>query len=904
MQNLSRLETERGVNMEGVTTETEEAKSRNSVKNVFEEYKDSAATLERARGMEGVTETGPTKEDEEATFAKEMKKGLELALSRAVNSVESKHSKADSSSSADNTHCIRMTMRSAVDESNPLKVELLGIEESRDVNIASLNVKGVEPLTAEEERRVKAMMQRPSAVRDDRTKHNTLTGKVFLDVIQTKVFPFFLCEAERSTLYHPKHLRGSFSQHFHSDNSPSGWFADNTSDAKKTKHVSEFIRMIEYSLSFNKYEDADRQGSVSALSRLIYVLFEKDMGVVRHISDVLEHFRSYTTGDPVSLKKRGEIMESVASTVFTAVLPLITSMETSVAESTCGPTPDDVRLRIMYALVSLLQRFLECVSKRADTLKNVLDKSGLVNKLSRFPGSTNTDKTMTFDIQYDYSLLYMLAEMVSYSVQNLTENSIDPLNTVILTLGTLSLCNGHVREAQGAYITIDENHTILSNKQTKSKGDLHKIMITTGFINTILNRYIYGRFKDNLSDVDTQKKAMEAILNLLKSNSEIKDLIDETDKEMDKNLKVLKAHMSNVVLHRMEQIANTITLETLADGTKDPILVRGATTSGNLGTTATRVALSMARKGASLDWIEVSFRADVEDTLLWAMSGSTTVDPLYQLAVPPSPVNITTTKKRPIKRFINNASSPLTVTDLSSGSRCSSPASSVHIFTPASNVSFVMDRVNKTRYESAITSLFVNRMIPVKGKTEVPRMYTSFNGKWVDNWMNNKRYERLPVNRWKLPSASLVYGMLSNKYNIPKQEEGSGRPITEFMGGSSGNIFMKMMAVPDLNGRRKETNSSKKGGLMKSNKNGYATLDVENALMMMNSDRKIVLGEDSPTAASSAVVPYYFKAAEEAAASTAAAAWWIRGIPPNKRKYAIDKSSVQEHLYHVYTPMF
>ena len=185
-------------------------------------------------------------------------------------------------------------------------------------------------------------------------------------------------------------------------------------------------------------------------------------------------------------------------------------------------------------------------------------------------------------------------------------------------------------------------------------------------------------------------------------------------------------------------------------------------------------------------------------------------------------------------------------------------------------------------------------------------MYPSSSGRWVMNHADNKIRKPLGVNRWRLPSASLVYGMLANSATVSREQRSvlerhtadkDGPSVTEFMGGSSGNVLMSMMDRPE---------SSSKQRPHQSTHNLVGAFSLENALSTMNTDRKVHLPETSQGQIdnSTSLVPYIKAAEGVTVSSDASSSWWVRGIQPSMRRAAYDTSTLQELLYHVQTPLF
>ncbi|KAK8374165.1 hypothetical protein O3P69_007880 [Scylla paramamosain] len=68
----------------------------------------------------------------------------------------------------------------------------------------------------------------------------------------------------------------------------------------------------------------------------------------------------------------------------------------------------------------------------------VFEHNAKMIRLSLYPADANADKATSFDVQYDYSLLRMLLELMAINIINLLDAGIKPLKAVVLSIGTLT----------------------------------------------------------------------------------------------------------------------------------------------------------------------------------------------------------------------------------------------------------------------------------------------------------------------------------------------------------------------------------------------------------------------------------------------------------------------------------
>ncbi len=59
------------------------------------------------------------------------------------------------------------------------------------------------------------------------------------------------------------------------------------------------------------------------------------------------------------------------------------------------------------------------------------------NRLYLYLADANADKATSFDVQYDYSLLRMLLELMTMNITNLLDSGIEPLKAVVLSIRTV-----------------------------------------------------------------------------------------------------------------------------------------------------------------------------------------------------------------------------------------------------------------------------------------------------------------------------------------------------------------------------------------------------------------------------------------------------------------------------------
>lgn len=812
--------------------------------------------------------------------------------------------------------------------------EFVEVELSSKDNFRNINTEGLKQCLPDSD---DVMKKKRSSCSDAVSKNNTLTGKIFLDTLKDKVFPYSSKSALEdedgpAVLHHPEYFRSSFSKHFMRDSTS---FTEPLTFLDKSESVRNFTRLLEYSL-FNDTARGARSDN-NMLSRLIYVVFEHDAKMIRYLSDITYKFREYATrSDCISLSKdRGNLLEATIASVFSAALPMISSMAPRIAEAVSEPVYDDVRIRSTYSLLSLIEKFTFCAAKRVHVLKNVLEKSGLVNRLSLYPADANANKRMSFDVQYDYNLLRMMLELMTINITNLVDSGIRPLKAVIFSIGTFT-GEDKTRETVRAYIPIDENKSVLS-KLSNSCIDVPKTLSVVNYLSAVTNWYVANRFNDKV-DKESLKGTVDLMCTLLK---DIPDLTDEFNTKLNNatNPSDIVKYVSGTVLPKLNKTIEDIAKKTKSD---DAILVKGASEVGSLGEEAMNVSLSVSREHFALPWLEVDFRGGVDDsTVLWVLSGGVNSDEVvrdYQLAVPlySSTIKRSTAPLyvKPLMRIINNTSGSDNVF-LTTNNNKKTPGEEkeggggdrVHVVNLTKNVSCVLEYSTKDRYEAIINKMYRDGLVLVKGVAEVPRVFPTLDGKWIDNSKDNRTFTPLSVSRWKMPSASLVYGMLSK--NKTKEEEqnqnvmenkkknGISAPsVIDFMGGRAGDVLLKMLTLPSEQPIVTTTDSSSfdvsstNKGLWRTNRDGYTSIDAQSMARLISDDKRPINNSITVAAASSsmAVVPYSDAANvvvnDPLEVFSSNNSWWIKGIQPSMRRNAATLSAVQEHLYFVQTPIF
>ena len=832
----------------------------------------------------------------------EMKERLTNALTRATEAAElsSTEEKVMKSLLSDDRN-IRMFLRPE-EKSN---IDFVEVNlSSKDSGPRNINTEGLKKALPDMSSSKKASLHTK--------KNNTLTGEIFMDTLKDKVFPYSSKSALENedeeggpaTLYHPEYFRSSFSKHFIRDSTS---LTEPPTFAEKSESVRNFTRLLEYSL-FNDTTRGARNDN-NMLSRLIYVVFEHDAKMIRYLSDITFKFREYARrgNEAISLyRDRGTLLEATIATIFSAALPVISSMVPRIAEAVSEPVHDDVRIRSTYSLLSLIEKFIFCASKRVHVLKDVLEKSGLVNRLSLYPADANADKVTSFDVQYDYSLLRMLLELMTINITNLIDAGIRPLKAVVLSMGTFTGAD-KTRETDRAFIPIDADKNVLS-KVNDSEVDVPKTKAVVNYLLAVTNWYIANRFNDNDANKESLNKAVDLMYTLLMDNLGAEFATELKTRLVNAAPSTIVEYISKTLVPKLNTLIEEIIKKTKSN---DAILVKGASEVGSLGEMAVNVSLGVSREHLSLPWLEVDFRGGINDsTLLWVLSSGEEDVRDYQLAVP---LYSSTIRKRsviplhvkPLVRIINNTSGsdnvflPIKKTPGKGGDR-------VHVIHLAKNVSCVLEYSTKDRYEIIINKIYRDGLILVKGDAEVPRVSPTLDGKWLDNSRDNRTFTPLSVSKWKIPSASLVYGMLSKKKTKEEedQKKTNAPSVIDFMGGRAGDVLLKMLTLPSEQPIVATSNSDASNkGLWKTNKDGYTSIDAQSMMARLTSDDR------KPTAASSMAMVPYSDAANIVVNDSLEVynnnnSWWIRGIQSDMRRDAAALSAVQEHLYFVQTPIF
>ena len=721
------------------------------------------------RDME-FTETGTPKEDKSARLAREMKKHLTSALTRVAETAELNNTEdevANKLLTNDGDRKIKMFLKPEEGSTKNFVEIDLSSKDNIPRNINTDGLKKALPDMPSDTMKKASSSRKPMS--ETATKNNTLTGKIFLSILKEKVFPYSSRSAldeedGPAALHHPEYLRSSFSKHFIRDSTS---FSEPPTFAEKLESVRNFTRLLEYSL-FN-----DRGGSSDndMLSRLIYVVFEHDAKMIRYLSDITYKFREYANVSISLYRDRGNLLEATVATIFSAALPMISSMASRIAEAMSEPVHDDVRIRCTYSLLSLIEKFIYCASKRVHVLKNVMEKSGLVNRLSLYPTDVNADRVTSSDVRYDYSLLRMLLELVTINITNLIDMGIRPLKAVVLSIGTFTGAE-KTRETDRAFIPIDGNRSVLS-KVNDSNIDVPRTISVINYLSAVTDWYIADRFSG-----DDKESLQEAVHTLLAENSD--NLAGEFNTNLkDKTSEEIIDYVSKTTLPKLNKIIEEIVTKTKSN---DALLVKGASEVGSLGETAVNVSLGMSKEHLALPWLEVDFRGGIDDsTLIWVLSGGRNSDEVvrdYQLAVPLYSSMKRSAVVQPLVRVINNVSSSDMYTKKHDSNR-------LHVLHLADNVSCVLEYSNKDRYKAIIDKMYRDGLVLVRGNAEVPRVFPI-----QDGWMDNSTSTPLSLSRWKMPSASLVYGILSKRAEEQNQEHEKN---TDFMGGKTGDMLLKML---------------------------------------------------------------------------------------------------------------
>lgn len=767
-----------------------------------------------------------------------------------------------------------------------------------------------------------------------REANNSLTPTTYNELITTKVFPY--SKKNETLLYHPENLRNW--------RDTSAYPSADASLEEKKDFVVDFTSMLEYSMFNNNSGNDDEGESSNISSRLIYTIFEHDVVVCKHVSNVLSSFRDFiTTGETIALSDKGSVkrlMEATVTSVFSCAIPLIHPFASQVACSLIKPVSDDIRLRTSYALITLIERFLECASKRAHTLRGAMDASGLTHKLSLFPAKADLERVSSFDVRYNYALLYSLLQMVSFNLSHIIETGIRQIKTVVMSLAAVTLTDNRT------LVPVKDGITKLYEIVPDSKQfDKAKIMAVLEY-----TFHITGNKNKDSYDIDSMGSTLKVIQSLIKTIFDNETMPGYTNSFLSidiSNKDGMEAALKELTEVVITELSKEAAPQLLVDSGKDAILMDGATVIGKLGQSAVNAVISFSkpRGDLMLFWPDVQFRGGVSEVNLWALSGggtssSTTVNVNYsdyRLSFPRDAFNtshyIKPSQKddsvHRITRTINNS--------MMLGFRSRNDAShqagrvGLALYSPNNGVSFVIEEANKERYINLINNLVIKPMVvsglmPVKeSMRETPRSYLSQNEnglKWVNN--PNRAVIQFPVSKWKLPSATLLYSMLSEKDRVNEEKLNQAKQlqkiseskdrrsagIAEFMGGSAGSSFLSVLdretECPSIEMRPGEMKRGK--STWTTDKDGITTLDPMSMVMVGRSsgvNRGGVTASGNAYASDSQTVPYDRAViALEVERTQTPQEWWSYGIRQSKREEAIAIVSFLKHKFFVLTPIF
>ena len=764
-----------------------------------------------------------------------------------------------------------------------------------------------------------------------REVNNSLTPKMYNELITTKVFPY--SNKNETLLYHPENLRNW--------NDSTVYLSTDSSQEEKTGFVVDFASMLEYSMFNNNSSSNGGADSSNISSRLIYTIFEHDVVVCRHLSNVLSSFREFVTSEIITLANKGNVeklMEATVTSVFSGAMPLILPFAGRIASSLIKPVSDDIRLRISYALLTLIERFLECASRRAHTLRGAMNASGLTHKLSLFPAKADLERVSSFDVRYNYSLLHSLLQMVLFNVSHIIETGIKQIKIVVMSLAAVTLTDNRT------LVPVKEGITKLCDVNSKLP-DRAKIMAALYYTSHIIGSK--GKDSYDLTSLNVVQSIIKTAFNGKTAPVCVNSFLS-MDLSTDVDSATLKKLVDTVIDEFSE---NAPASQFSVNEGEDAILVNDATVTGKFGQSVVNAVISFSKPmgDAMLFWPDVQFKGGISGVNLWALSGegiSSTPANFryddYHLSFPrdtshyfkPSPKD-DSDSTHPIARTINNSMTLGFRSRGDLGRDARKAIAGLTLYVPINGVSFVIEEANKERYINLIDNLVIKPMMasglmPVKGSMrETPRSYLSLseNGsKWVNN--PNRAVAHFPVSKWKLPSVMLLYSMLSEKDRVNKEKlnqakllqkisESNDRHsagIAEFMGGSAGSSFLSVLdretEYASIGKAEMEPGERKNGrSIWTMDKDGMTTLDPMNMVMAgRGSTVKRGVSSASGTASESQTVPYdrgvIALEIERTSMTHTPPEWWSYGIRPNKREEATSIVSFLKHKFFVLTPIF
>nr|BDV50196.1 MAG: wsv143-like protein [Chiromantes dehaani nimavirus] len=201
------------------------------------------------------------------------------------------------------------------------------------------------------------------------------------------------------------------------------------------------------------------------LNMLIYNIFVVDANVLKNISAVCYTFRTFLTthmADKAVKDKnvRSKLLEATVAILFTACrhvfnsiannnnnamsqltqvleqrLAAMASRRNSFSPSSVG---DEFRVRVCYIMYSYLHKYLRLCIRRVDVCLRSLRFTGLASKkmmaAPQMAESVGSQRVSSFEVQYDFVMLYKLLSFQSKNISLLSELAFETLKSIIAAL--------------------------------------------------------------------------------------------------------------------------------------------------------------------------------------------------------------------------------------------------------------------------------------------------------------------------------------------------------------------------------------------------------------------------------------------------------------------------------------
>nr|BDT63440.1 MAG: wsv143-like protein [Sesarmops intermedium nimavirus] len=203
----------------------------------------------------------------------------------------------------------------------------------------------------------------------------------------------------------------------------------------------------------------------SKLNMLIYNIFVVDANVLRNISAVCYTFRTFLTTRMTSQAVKNEdvrskLLEATVAILFTACrhvfnsvannnnsamsqltqvlerrLAAMASRQNSFSPPSAG---DEFRVRVCYIMYSYLQKYLRLCIRRVNVCLRSLRSTGLASKkmmaAPQMAESVGSQRVSSFEVQYDFLMLYKLLSFQSKNISLLSELAFETLKSIIAAL--------------------------------------------------------------------------------------------------------------------------------------------------------------------------------------------------------------------------------------------------------------------------------------------------------------------------------------------------------------------------------------------------------------------------------------------------------------------------------------